>query len=516
MKVYKKPSEFSAATIAALKTAISSIIGKQGTVTGNIGGNARGANATDMQLVRVENDQVAAAPYSVISGGAYNKIDPSCDGATISGGSANKILAFVERGLKGILGSAKGSANIVYGNYSTAEGTSCINDAQIGHVEGNTCLNSTNDGHTEGNLSVGGRVMWAVTSHGIDTDADVGTKPFIVVNDDDEDITSFFPNLLTNATPANVVARYGAGATADAKGNVYPSGMTPAVWTGDVPTTENDLKWALHIYFVIKATAETNMGFYKCLKATYTAGSGVKIYYEGAAEAFGGAIAKVYSSTAPTVIINGKYKCGNSQHTEGLTNCTFGTAANASGYGTRARNNCAKSSGYFTEALGAQSESSGISSKALRENQKAFAAGKRLKRGDIQACQIAYNHSCNGAGWWMIYILKDLEDGKAYFFETRIFGRQISGSDGTVGDSFGYIARGCVRMDAGTISAVGTPTCVETFRTSGLSATVKCTWDASSSIGAANTNDHALIRFDSIANRLYYVQSTTNWTEITA
>ena len=55
------------------------------------GGNARGQYAVDLQRNRTSDDQVAGSDYSVVLGGANNRILPSGKYETIVGGILNSI-----------------------------------------------------------------------------------------------------------------------------------------------------------------------------------------------------------------------------------------------------------------------------------------------------------------------------------------------------------------------------------------------------------------------------------------
>ena len=59
-----------------------------GTVSG---GNARGDNAVDFQMIRAASDQVAGATGSFIGAGGYNSVSPGSDFSLIGGGVGNTI-----------------------------------------------------------------------------------------------------------------------------------------------------------------------------------------------------------------------------------------------------------------------------------------------------------------------------------------------------------------------------------------------------------------------------------------
>ena len=69
------------------------IVAPQGTraLQTNASGNTRGANAVDLQMSIASASQVAAADYSVITGGQNNQIDPTSYYAIVTGGQNNTI-----------------------------------------------------------------------------------------------------------------------------------------------------------------------------------------------------------------------------------------------------------------------------------------------------------------------------------------------------------------------------------------------------------------------------------------
>lgn len=75
------------------------------------GGNKRGINAVDLQTSRTSATHVAAAPYSVISGGRNNWMQTYSDNSFIGGGSANRT-----QNLNcGIVGGSNNNVAISYG-----------------------------------------------------------------------------------------------------------------------------------------------------------------------------------------------------------------------------------------------------------------------------------------------------------------------------------------------------------------------------------------------------------------
>lgn len=265
---------------------------------------------------------------SAIIRGTGNYIDPDADYAFLGAGENNRIEKDVQRDTNPAWGSGSGGFRNVNYEYAGAllGGYGNINDGKIGTVGGNTCMNSSNDGSALGNRVVSGRRRYNVTSSGVDTDGDVGEKPFVIIDGRFGDQTSYFPNELTD----NITTRYGAGATQDAKGNIYSASHTAATWVGDDVGVANDLRWALHSICVIKGNSESSIGYFPILKAIWD-GSNTKIYYDNGGEAYGGAIESIYSSYAPTVPING-YPMGNGAAARGFKNSASGYGAGVDGY----------------------------------------------------------------------------------------------------------------------------------------------------------------------------------------
>ena len=515
------------------------------------GGNARGAYAVDLQCARAFSDQVAGAPYSFIAGGR-----------------SNKIKSITERGSDAKESHAEGYNNRVFDWYGHAEGANCIVDGKISHTEGNTVICSANDSHAEGNRNVAGRKYFSGVTFGEEDAGDnLGALQYVLIPNTEGDVSSYFPNALTN----NVTTRYGAGAQIDAKGNIYPSGMTPAVWNGDVLVTANDLLWALHPICIVRGPSEPNIEFVNIAKAAYSAGTGTKVYYRG--DRPFATLIGIYSSYAPTVVVDG-LQGGNGNHAEGLFTSTYGYGAHAEGSYTRAwgkyahaeghatqatgeaahaegRDNIASglyshaegrltrasgeashaegreniasgyashaegylntASGDYSRAEGRENIASGMYSsvkgrygKATRSYQNSYAVGRITADGDNQLIEISYTHSCAGVGWWVIKILDACEDGKAYNFETMVLGRQKAGAAGTIGDTFAYKFTGCFVRSGATFTVLGTPT-----RTLiGRSATMDgdgLTTGVRVAWSALFTNNGAHLRMDGLADTTFVV-----------
>ena len=123
--------------------------------------------------------QDAAGNYSQAMTGTGNEIDDSANCGSIQARNS-KIIAFVERGAEPVNGAhTEGTLTKVYGWSGHAEGSGCIVDGKLSHAEGNGSVCTSNDAHAEGNRTVAGRKLYTISSKGVDTDPDVGTKPFV-------------------------------------------------------------------------------------------------------------------------------------------------------------------------------------------------------------------------------------------------------------------------------------------------------------------------------------------------
>lgn len=534
--------------------------GKQGTITGNTAGDARGANATDLQLVRASVDQVAG-----------------CENSFIAGGQNNKIANIINRGTDNINSYAEGRGNAVYQHDGHAEGSGCVVDGKISHAEGNNTICSGNDSHTEGALSSCGRRKYIdVTSGSEDAGDGLGVLNYVIIPDSYGNQSQYFPNAL-QPDPA---VTYGAGWSEDSKGNVYPPTFTPAVWDGDTLTTVNDLTWALHTICIIKGEEEGDHAFADIKKCAYTAESGTKVYYSGATLA--SAITEIHSSYCPTLLgmaqhAEGNYTnaCGYGSHSEGhysrawgsyshaesyktlalgtgshaegretqasgnyshaegqLTvasglyahvegnGCTAsgegshaeggssvanGTYAHAEGYNNQATGNYAYTSGSTNIASGNHSRLSGLQGIAKRTYQIGQGLGKRSVDGDNQINLISYTRSCSGAGWHQIHVCDELDDNRTYHFETFVIGRQTGGTAGTVGDSFAYKITGCIKRAGIVYTVLGTPTVTLIGKDEGMDGAIAITWTVAYLTDAGKSIS---LRFDSIADTVFQV--TTN------
>lgn len=556
-----KEADLDTALKAKVNQLDGSAIVNQGTITGNVDGDARGENSTDFQLERANSDEVAG----------YKR-------GFIAGGYGNKIQRIIERDSLPTEGHSEGKNNRVLEWQGHAEGQNCFVDGKISHVEGNTCICSANDSHAEGNRSVAGRRYFnTITSGSEDAGDGLGVLQYILINDSFGNVSAHFPNALIDS--AYILSNYGAGAKKDVKGNVYSSAHTAALWTGDVPTTLNDLKWALHRICILRGSAETNIEYRTIAKCTYSAGTGTKVYYLDTKPYT--TLIGIYGSYSPNILING-VASGNGHHAEGIYTQTFGygshaegretnslneyahaegfkttasgsashaegnetiasgLSAHAQGYGTKASGNYSDANGYASTASGLYSSShnrttlasgensfsinerteataknsfvKGKESKALRENESAYSSGKRTNVGDDQIIEITYSRTVVGAGWWEIYILEACEDGKVYNFDTMLLAIQTAGSAGTVGNTFAYRFTGMVQRSGATYTVIGTPTRTLIGRSAGMSGDGLTTGERMSWTTPAS--DRIQLRFDSIENTTFRVQTYSRIQEL--
>lgn len=280
-------------------------------------------------------------------------VDEDNGNAMIAGGVGNTINKVVSRDTSPISAHVEGTNTEAQGWRGHAEGTGSIAEGKISHAEGNNTICTANDSHAEGNMTAAGRRMYPVESTGSEDAGDsLGVLQYVVIPAVEGDVTSYFPNPLTD----DVTGRYGAGAQLDVKGNVYESGMTPAVWTGDTPTTVNDLQWAMHSVAVMRAVQEYKPVFVSIAKAVYSGGK-TKVYYLGDKPFTN--IEFVYSAYAPGVL-EGR----NGHHAEGYKTSTWGYGAHAEGHTTRAWGRTAHAEGQSSQALNNYTHAEGYQAKA--------------------------------------------------------------------------------------------------------------------------------------------------------
>lgn len=478
----------------------------QGVVSGDFTGNPRGENAVDFQRVRVSDDQVAGSINSFIAGGARNKI-------------ANNL----RRGSLAKEAHVEGFGNRVFDWQGHGEGSVNIVDGKISHAEGNNNICSANDSHVEGNRSVTGRRYYPTTTYGTEDAGDsLGILPFMLIPEIEGDVTAFFPNKLT----ADLVAKYGSGVQIDTMGNVYPSGMTPAVWSGETLVTENDLTWALHSICIVRGPVEGAIEFVDIMKAVYTVGVGTKVYFGVSPYV---SYLGIYSSYAPTVSVAGELG-GNGHHSEGYFTSTWGYGSHAEGRNTRAWGLSSHAQGESTTAIGAGSHSQGINTKAigrsssvsgtdaisLRDSQISHSIGKRAVEGDNQYTHFFYSATKIGVGWHDIFLLDNIENEKSYNFEAMVIGKQTAGTAGTIGDTFAYKASGLVKRSGSIYSVLGTPSVTLIGRDAGMSGDgvatgVRLNWTTAY---LTDTYKAIILRMDGMADATFYVSVATRIQEL--
>lgn len=481
--------------------------GNQGDIIESNIGNNRGINATDFQFYRDNIDEIA-----------------STNGSFIAGGKSNKISSIINRASLATYAHCEGFKNRVHDWYGHAEGSGCISDGKISHAEGNGSICSGNDSHVEGNRSVCGRKYYPnITSGSEDAGDGLGILQYIIIPDIEGDVSGYFPNALFDSS--FILTTYGIGAQKDSVGNIYASGFIPAIWSGVTLVTENDLKWALHRITIIRGSHENDLAYITIAKATYSSGTGTKVYYYESKPYT--SLIGIYSSYAPTVRING-LQLGNGLHAEGLFSSAVGYGSHAEGHSSRAWNTAAHAEGYYSEALGAYSHSQnnntqalgdnstslGINSVALRRNQISYSSGKRVVNGDDQIIKINYSHTCNGVGWFELYLLTDLESGKTYHFDTMVIGVQYGGIAGAVGDSFAYRFKGIFQKNGETYTIIGTPTRELIGRSSTMSGDGLASGIRVSFYGRYPTQNRIILRYDGLADTTYRVQISSNIQEL--
>lgn len=115
------------------------------------GGNARGANATDMQTVRVAANQVASGVESTIGGGSNNLANATA--TTVAGGRANTANANSSTVGGGLSNTASGAQSVVSGGTTNAASGA---QAAVGGGTGNIASGASSTvGGGFGNLANG-------------------------------------------------------------------------------------------------------------------------------------------------------------------------------------------------------------------------------------------------------------------------------------------------------------------------------------------------------------------------
>jgi len=110
-----------------------------GALQADAGGDARGTNAVDWQMVRTSGTQVASGSYSVIGGGSFNKA--TTWSATVSGGCCNTASGRCST-------VSGGYSNTSSGEYNSTVGGGCRNTASgydSATVGGGYCNTSSGD-----------------------------------------------------------------------------------------------------------------------------------------------------------------------------------------------------------------------------------------------------------------------------------------------------------------------------------------------------------------------------------
>jgi len=109
-------SSLASAVGAGTKQASDGTYDIQPTNEGAVAGNARGENSVDLQTERNAANQIASATYSVIVGGARNRVDESY--SSILGGYANYIAASSLSGYHVILGGSTNTISATTGEFN--------------------------------------------------------------------------------------------------------------------------------------------------------------------------------------------------------------------------------------------------------------------------------------------------------------------------------------------------------------------------------------------------------------
>ena len=449
----------------------------------------------------------------------------------IAGGNNNKVITWAERDTNPQYSHVEGNSNDVYGWEGHGEGAGTITDGKVSHAEGNLSIASANDSHAEGNrTSVGRRLYVNVWGSGTlekgseDAGDSLGTLPYIIIPDLYGDVTSFFPNALTD----NITTRYGTGAQKDTEGNIYANGLTPAVWDNGSVVTANDLQWALHPYMMLRPVAEVKAIFKKIAKSIYISGTGTKVYYYG--EAYNSPLSGVYSSYSPTVTIDG-VKLGNGIHSEGLFTSATGYASHAEGWLTCAWGENTHAEGMYSSAIGTSSHAEGYNTESKGKYSHAFGAGSIARRdyehstacalpnadkGKRQYSEVLTDNKYVNRGWHVIPLVKDYENNKTYFVEAEIMGRQIAGSAETIGNTFVYKYVGLISFDIDGVATFITPQSLTLVgRSSGMSGdgtTSGVRMELFTNFKAVEQS--IFLKFESLANTTYQVMTHSKWLEM--
>jgi len=144
--------------LASTGPALKAIFGVQGSLSAAaMGGNARGANATDFQFVRESESRVASGAGSFIAGGEHNQVSGA--NSMAAAGSHNEVsgqFCLVSGEHNEITAnhcSAFGDLHQLSGARAAAAGTSHVVSAEAGFAEGDGNIVSGYASHAEGGLN---------------------------------------------------------------------------------------------------------------------------------------------------------------------------------------------------------------------------------------------------------------------------------------------------------------------------------------------------------------------------
>lgn len=386
---------------------------KQGTITGDILGDARGTNSTDFQLVRTDNANVCAANNSMIAGGIDNRID-----------------SFYMRGTEPQNGFiACGRYNTIYDWEGLASGIGNIVEGKLGIALGNANVAGSHDGAAIGNQNYTGRRVFLDVTEGRDYCSEKGdTFNYVIIPTSYYDVRNFFPY----AGIDSAVQRYGYGCTIDSKGNVYPPTYDTALWTSATTYSDSrDLDWSLASYCIVKGGQEAELEIRKIIYSKYIAGTGTKVYYEGS-KPFA-TIGGILSSYSSEVYI--KYRGDSLRQGNGCI--AMGRFANALGYGAISLGANTYAGNFAAVALGYNSKSYKMGSVAVgtecvTNGIYSFAGGMQSTTSGRSA--IALGYLCNATGQYSVA----LGQSNTASGEAAICGGQGGTSSGINSIAFGY------------------------------------------------------------------------------
>ena len=144
--------------LASTGPALKAIFGVQGSLSAAaMGGNARGANATDFQFVRESETRVASGAGSFIAGGQHNQISGA--NSMAAAGSHNEVsgqfclVSGEHNEITANHASAFGDQHQLSGARAAAVGTGHVVSAEAGFAEGDGNIVSGYASHAEGSLN---------------------------------------------------------------------------------------------------------------------------------------------------------------------------------------------------------------------------------------------------------------------------------------------------------------------------------------------------------------------------